>query len=123
MALPEPVFVRIDWSHACARWLRAGEEYRLRTAAALDGWPCVYCGEEAQAVDHVVPRSRGGTDEPANLVPACRSCNATKSAQSLDGWIENLERAVRRLEGARHIRRLASEGLPFDDWFLEGLEF
>jgi hypothetical protein len=32
----------------------------------------------AASVDHVIPRSKGGTDAPQNLVLACRSCNSSK---------------------------------------------
>jgi hypothetical protein len=39
---------------------------------------CVYCGEPADVLDHVVPRSRGGTDDPENLVAACNGCNGDK---------------------------------------------
>lgn len=42
---------------------------------------CVYCGVEAgeeMTVDHVIPKRYGGTDQPSNLVPACRSCNSAK---------------------------------------------
>jgi 5-methylcytosine-specific restriction endonuclease McrA len=31
-------------------------------------------------VDHVVPRIAGGSDEPGNLVLACRRCNGRKHA-------------------------------------------
>lgn len=31
-------------------------------------------------VDHVIPRSAGGTDDPANLVLACGYCNSRKSS-------------------------------------------
>lgn len=40
---------------------------------------CVYCGAPADTIDHVIPRSKGGTDDPDNLVPACRDCNSRKS--------------------------------------------
>lgn len=44
-----------------------------------DGARCRYCGSAKHpTIDHVVPKSRGGSDEPANLVVACRSCNARK---------------------------------------------
>ena len=44
----------------------------------LDGWRCVYCGEPAETVDHVVPRAKGGTNHPHNLAAACELCNAAK---------------------------------------------
>jgi HNH endonuclease len=41
--------------------------------------PCAYCGSNFPAqVDHVIPRSRGGSDDRANLAPACRPCNMEK---------------------------------------------
>ena len=40
---------------------------------------CVYCGDEAETVDHVIPRSKGGTDNIDNLVAACGRCNYAKS--------------------------------------------
>jgi len=37
---------------------------------------CVYCGDEANTVDHVIPINKGGTDDPLNLVAACSRCNS-----------------------------------------------
>lgn len=56
-------------------------------------WRCVYCGYSAPdgAVEHFIPRSRGGTDLPWNLVPACGPCNRSKSAHDPLVWM----RAVR----------------------------
>ena len=48
--------------------------------------PCIYCGAPAQTHDHVIPRSRGGSDDPANLVLACVSCNASKGARTPEEW-------------------------------------
>ena len=45
---------------------------------------CELCGvsaeERALDVDHVLPRSRGGSDEPENLQSLCWLCNANKGA-------------------------------------------
>lgn len=40
---------------------------------------CAYCGQHAQTIDHVIPRSRGGKDTWENLVAACQRCNNLKS--------------------------------------------
>jgi 5-methylcytosine-specific restriction endonuclease McrA len=44
------------------------------------GRRCVYCGrgETALEIDHVVPRSRGGTERVSNLVLSCHDCNSAK---------------------------------------------
>lgn len=39
----------------------------------LDG-----CTRAAEHVDHVIPRSKGGTDHPSNLRAACAPCNLTR---------------------------------------------
>ena len=35
----------------------------------------------AQAVDHIVPKSAGGTDDAANLQALCHQCHAIKTAK------------------------------------------
>ena len=53
-----------------------------------DNHTCKYCGAKAPDVtlqiDHVVPDTLGGSDDPSNLVAACRDCNAGKSASNPD---------------------------------------
>jgi 5-methylcytosine-specific restriction endonuclease McrA len=46
-----------------------------------DQFICQYCGQEADTVDHVVPRRLGGLDNDENLVAACRRCNLTKGGR------------------------------------------
>jgi 5-methylcytosine-specific restriction endonuclease McrA len=42
---------------------------------------CAYCGvQPGTTLEHVIPRSRGGTDKIGNLLPACNQCNASKGA-------------------------------------------
>jgi len=59
-----------------------------RAVFTRDGSTCVYCGGSATSIDHVVPRSRGGTHTWDNVVAACRRCNHTKADRSLAemGW-------------------------------------
>ncbi|MGO4341444.1 HNH endonuclease [Phycicoccus sp. Soil748] len=47
------------------------------------GASCFYCGAKldgASPIDHLLPWSRVGLDGLANLVPACRPCNSSKSS-------------------------------------------
>lgn len=52
---------------------------------AFYGWRCFYCkvqlSELTITVDHRIPLSRGGSNWPSNLVPACKSCNCKKGAR------------------------------------------
>jgi site-specific recombinase XerD len=57
-------------------------------AYARAGGACFYCGGRAQVVDHALPVAHGGTNHAVNLVAACSSCNASKSATV--GWVRNL---------------------------------
>jgi len=56
------------------------EQWLLRIT--FYGWRCFYCrvGLTAKTVtqDHVKPVSHGGSEWPANLVPACSKCNRKK---------------------------------------------
>jgi 5-methylcytosine-specific restriction endonuclease McrA len=49
-----------------------------RAVFARDDWSCQYCAAPAENLDHVVPRSRGGTHTWDNVVASCRRCNARK---------------------------------------------
>ena len=50
---------------------------------ARDHYRCAYCdGAGATTVDHVYPRSRGGSNNWSNLVACCLSCNNAKSDQT-----------------------------------------
>lgn len=59
-----------------------------RAVLQRDGHCCVYCGEAADTVDHVHPRSRGGRHEWTNVVAACSRCNHRKADLLLSelGW-------------------------------------
>lgn len=51
--------------------------------AVLLNDPCVYCGGEADTIDHIEPISAGGSGEWDNLAAACRKCNSTKNDRPL----------------------------------------
>lgn len=56
--------------------------YRRQVMRGATHIHCHYCGTRltpmTATVDHVIPRSKGGTNELSNLVLACRKCNQAK---------------------------------------------
>jgi 5-methylcytosine-specific restriction endonuclease McrA len=60
---------------------RYGSAYYQRVRKQVldrDYHTCHYCGLEANTVDHLIPISKGGTDEATNMVAACTQCNSGK---------------------------------------------
>jgi len=53
-----------------------------------DGHRCAYCKRSANTIDHVQPKSRGGSDSWENLVACCLRCNNKKGDKTLAeiGW-------------------------------------
>ena len=50
-----------------------------RAVFARDSWTCQYCGSRSNlTVDHVIPRSKGGTSSWENIVASCAPCNRRK---------------------------------------------
>lgn len=111
-----------------------------------DNSTCRYCGAKAPAVeitiDHVIPVTLGGSDEPSNLVTACADCNNGKTSVPPDAatvkqvsedafrWARAMEAAAEKTVGDRQAARTAfdqkwrawSEGRPPiprpEDWGL-----
>lgn len=79
-----------------------------------DNFTCRYCHETTTplTIDHVLPVALGGTDEPTNLVTACRDCNAGKSSTAPDSvLVADVDADALRWSRARSvaIARLAGE--------------
>lgn len=69
------------------------------TVFARDGGACTRCGSESHLqVDHIFPKSLGGTNAITNLRTLCRSCNAS-----------------RPVAGKALLDDLALDGLTMDD--------
>lgn len=52
---------------------------------------CWYCGKAMNpfldfSIDHFIPVINNGTDEIFNLVPCCRSCNASKNSRDIESF-------------------------------------
>lgn len=60
----------------------------LKTKFAYFGNRCVYCLKpDKLTIDHKIPLSRGGSNQLANIVPACRFCNNSKNSKTAKEFI------------------------------------
>ena len=86
MALSVPVVVRL--TRFVKIPYRSSVPLTRRGVFLRDGGRCVYCEAPATSLDHVVPRSRGGTHTWENVVSCCRRCNHLKADRSVAelGW-------------------------------------
>ncbi len=83
--------------------------------AVLELWGrCAYCADTAGAYqrDCVLPVSRGGRYTLTNVVPACRSCNASKCNAEVTGWMRR-KRLDERAFLVRHAEVVATLSLRF----------
>ena len=75
---------------------------------------CAYCGavDVPLQKDCVLALSRGGRYTLDNVVPACRSCNASKSNAEVTGWLrrKRLDERAFLLRHAEVQRELLSSG-------------
>lgn len=103
-------------SHYTAEWRKENPElakknirnswvirgFRKRAAEGYHSWQeweslvadysglCAYCSTApAESRDHVIPISRGGSNNIENILPACLTCNKTKNARTVEEWHGN----------------------------------
>jgi 5-methylcytosine-specific restriction endonuclease McrA len=72
----DPFYLSAEW-----------QQLRLM-AIRQSGWRCAVCnqgvrgrraGQSAPYVDHIVPRRKGGSDQPHNLQVLCAACHTRKT--------------------------------------------
>lgn len=72
-------------------WIR--DEKRL-AIYMRDGMACIYCGATVEGestiltLGHVIPYSRGGTNEPEKLLTACKRCNSSRGDRALSVFVD-----------------------------------
>lgn len=71
---------------------------------------CVYCGVRGVplSLDHVRPRSRGGSNQVSNLVLACVPCNEAKGDRPVEQFVSDPARLAQILAQARRPLRDAA---------------
>jgi len=84
--MPLPAVIRLVYYVRIPRLM--GVPLSRRTVLARDHHTCQYCGSTPGradlTVDHVRPRSKGGTTTWDNVVTACRHCNVRKGNRTPD---------------------------------------
>ena len=71
--------------------LSKGQAKRKFRKSIKYGWGgfCAYCRcNRATTLDHLKPKSKGGSSLRSNLVPACHSCNHSKGSEHWLHWFE-----------------------------------
>jgi 5-methylcytosine-specific restriction endonuclease McrA len=87
--------VKIRHSQRLREWRERGAIGHTTLAQKQARWDffggrCAYCAAEATTTDHVIPLAKGGTNWPANLRPACHSCNSSKRDLPLATFLERI---------------------------------
>ncbi len=75
-SLPVPTVIRLRYVVRVPYHRRVA--LSRRAVFARDDHQCQYCGGNADSIDHIVPRSRGGGHSWDNVAAACRACNLSK---------------------------------------------
>lgn len=92
----EPFFERYedDWRLRENEWItayllphvesRIPLRHLFRRLAEYWGRQCAYCRDQVErlAIEHIIPKARGGSDDLTNLTLACHSCNSRKGTKT-----------------------------------------
>ncbi len=65
---------------------------------AKNNGQCAYCGNKGEEIEHIVPRSKGGTDSIHNLALSCRECNIKKGTLSLKEFGKIINKDLSHIE-------------------------
>jgi CRISPR/Cas system Type II protein with McrA/HNH and RuvC-like nuclease domain len=99
--------LRAKLAYKNAKWV-----YIRTRLSESQNWKCCWCGchttdsrgkKNSTTVEHIVPRSSGGTDEWENLAMACSACNSRRGSQSVQDFMEGV--AIQRSKTARERQR------------------
>lgn len=69
---------------------------------------CVFCSSTVNLqTDHLIPKSRGGSDSADNLVLSCQSCNSSRNSRGVFEWLGLKEKdKLHRLVAGKYLKEL-----------------
>lgn len=61
---------------------------------------CVYCGKQnvRLEIEHITPRSRGGSDNVSNLTLSCSDCNRKKGTKTLEEFLVKKPELIKKIK-------------------------
>lgn len=86
---------------------------RTRLSEAQN-WKCCWCGiptthyrgkKNSSTLEHIVPRSMGGTDDIENLAMACSKCNSRRGTTDINIFLANAEKTKKSARENRREKR------------------
>ena len=81
-------WTELQFSLECLNKGNAKRKFRQAIKYSFGGL-CSYCRcQRATTLDHIKPRSRGGSNLRSNLVPACQECNHSKGSENWLTWYQ-----------------------------------
>jgi len=87
---------------------------------------CWYCGSELIneiCIDHIIPKSRGGSNDRSNLRACCRPCNTKKGVRSVEEFRVYLEGKKPIYQARNHIlSALELASTPYDADLIEAVK-
>lgn len=84
LAIPKPLIVRLKKY----KYIKYFPRLSKLNIFLRDQYSCQYCGVQlttkTATLDHIVPRSKGGTNDWTNIVTCCKECNCKKADKTLE---------------------------------------
>jgi hypothetical protein len=88
------------------------------TLAEAQNWKCCWCGthcipepghSNSATIEHVTPRSLGGSDEWENLAMACAHCNHRRGVLSIEDFMNGVTPPVKKKDKEARAERVIAK--------------
>ncbi|MHB1681955.1 MAG: HNH endonuclease [Bacilli bacterium] len=86
-----------------------------------DGGICVWCGQSADTLDHIIPASQGGKFHPSNLMCACQSCNGIRGDTAVPNYLSSLTALDSLATAPEIILRMYEQAVTFHRQVMSGI--